>query len=317
MVSISSSNVLDRRLVERVAADLLTSPGLVEKDWHVVRAIGVLAAIDHGDAKPAFSGGTSLSKAWGLIKRFSEDIDFKVAIPPAASKSKDRTRRQEYRALIIKALQAAGFELEGEVMKADEGRFFGANFNYPTSFAPARGLRPHLKVEMSMQAPALEPVMRPVRSLIAELQRQAPEVASFACVDVVETAADKLSALAWRVCTRHRGGEKDDPTIIRHLHDLGALEAHVAATPAFIDLVRRATAYDIGRGGGTAPAQASDRFAMMLDLLASQPFWAAEYEQFVSQVSFARAEETIDFAHALDAARRLVARVGDDEEEQP
>jgi hypothetical protein len=52
--------VLDRRLVEQAAAALNTGPGLVEKDWHVVRALGVLAALDHGDVKPAFSGGTSL-----------------------------------------------------------------------------------------------------------------------------------------------------------------------------------------------------------------------------------------------------------------
>jgi hypothetical protein len=36
----SSLNVLDQRLVERVAADLLTSPGLIEKDGHVTRALG-------------------------------------------------------------------------------------------------------------------------------------------------------------------------------------------------------------------------------------------------------------------------------------
>jgi hypothetical protein len=33
--------VPDRRLVEGIAADLGASPGLVEKDWHVVRAIAV------------------------------------------------------------------------------------------------------------------------------------------------------------------------------------------------------------------------------------------------------------------------------------
>jgi hypothetical protein len=54
--------VPDRRLVEQAAAALFTNPGLVEKDWHVVRAIGVLAALDHGAVKPAFSGGTSLFK---------------------------------------------------------------------------------------------------------------------------------------------------------------------------------------------------------------------------------------------------------------
>jgi predicted nucleotidyltransferase component of viral defense system len=70
--------VLDPRLVERVAEDLGTSPGLVEKDWHVVRALGVIAQVNAGGMMPAFSGGTSLSKGWELIKRFSEDIDFKV-----------------------------------------------------------------------------------------------------------------------------------------------------------------------------------------------------------------------------------------------
>jgi predicted nucleotidyltransferase component of viral defense system len=77
--------VPDRLLVEEVAADLGTSPGLIEKDWHVVRAIGVIAQIDHAGMAPVFSGGTSLSKGWELIKRFSEDIDFKVGEPTASS----------------------------------------------------------------------------------------------------------------------------------------------------------------------------------------------------------------------------------------
>ncbi|HWX37577.1 MAG TPA: nucleotidyl transferase AbiEii/AbiGii toxin family protein [Steroidobacteraceae bacterium] len=40
-----------------------------------VRAIGVIAQVDTSGMMPAFSGGTSLSKAWGLIKRFSEDSE--------------------------------------------------------------------------------------------------------------------------------------------------------------------------------------------------------------------------------------------------
>ena len=64
VTSILASNVLDQRLVELLAAELNTNPGLVEKDWHVVRAIGILASLDHGDVTPAFSGGTSLSKGW-------------------------------------------------------------------------------------------------------------------------------------------------------------------------------------------------------------------------------------------------------------
>jgi hypothetical protein len=52
-------NVLDRRLVEDVAGHLRSNLGLVEKDWHVTRAIGVLTSHDHDAAVPAFDGGTS------------------------------------------------------------------------------------------------------------------------------------------------------------------------------------------------------------------------------------------------------------------
>ena len=54
--------MLDRNLVEQIAADLGTRPGLIEKDWHVVRAIGVIAEVDTTGMAPAFSGGTSLAK---------------------------------------------------------------------------------------------------------------------------------------------------------------------------------------------------------------------------------------------------------------
>jgi hypothetical protein len=77
MGSLSGSSVLDPALVERIAADLRSDPSLIEKDWHVVRALGVIANVDTAGMMPAFSGGTSLSKGWELIKRFSEDIDFR------------------------------------------------------------------------------------------------------------------------------------------------------------------------------------------------------------------------------------------------
>ena len=126
----------------------------------------------------------------------------------------------------------------------------------------------------------------------------------------VETAADKLSALAWRVCARERGEANDDPTIIRHLHDLAALETHVTASSEFTRLVRQAAAADTGRRGGRAPAALAERFAIMLDRLQRETFWADEYGEFVREVSFARPEDTIDFDAALTAGRRLVARIG-------
>lgn len=47
--------VLDRRLVEDIANRLRPGgEGLIEKDWHVVRAIKALAALDHGDMRLRF-----------------------------------------------------------------------------------------------------------------------------------------------------------------------------------------------------------------------------------------------------------------------
>ena len=301
----------DRRLVEKLAEDLGTSPGLIEKDWHVVRAIGVIAGIDTAGMMPAFSGGTSLLKGWELIKRFSEDIDFKVGEPAAASASRARRERTAYRERVLEALRSAGFEPVEEPYVRDVSRFFSADLAYDAEFGAGQGLRAHIRVEMSFEAPILAPAPRSIRSLIATAQRGPPEVASFPCVDPVETAADKLSALAWRVLVRDRTRPNDDPTIIRHLHDLAALEQYAAAAPRFRELVLAAVAADQGRGGAPAIDPVS-MFAEMLRRLESDPLWSREYEDFVRSVSFTGPGEVIGFNDARVACIRLVAAVGRD-----
>jgi hypothetical protein len=272
-----------------------------------VRAIGVISQIDHAGMTPAFSGGTSLSKGWELIKRFSEDIDFKVGEPTASSASRARRERTAYRHRVLEALSSAGFELVEKPDVGNESRFFSADLAYGAEFGAGQGLRPHIRVEMTFQAPALTPVARPIRSLIAMAQRQPPEVAAFPCVDPVETAADKLSALAWRVHARDRARPDDDPTIIRHLHDLAALERHVASAPRLPMLVLAAAAADVGRGGGAEiSADPAVMFAEMLRRLETDPLWAREYEDFVRQVSFAGPGEAIHFGDAVSATSRLV-----------
>ncbi|MBV9825361.1 MAG: nucleotidyl transferase AbiEii/AbiGii toxin family protein [Alphaproteobacteria bacterium] len=305
--------MLDPRLVEQVADDLGTSPALVEKDWHVVRALGVIAPLDGGGMQIAFSGGTSLSKGWDLIKRFSEDIDFKVREPAPASRSAGRKARGVYRQQLLDALTSAGFTLERAPEIGNDNRFFAADLGYRPQHGAGEGLRPHLRIEVSFHAPALPPVDRPLQSLLAKANRQEPEVAAFPCVDIVETAADKLSALAWRVRARTRGSANDDPTIIRHLHDLAALEDAIATAPRFRELVLAAVAADAGRGGEqNPPTDPAMVFDIMLKTLANDPLWAREYEQFVAAVSFAPAEHVISFRVALDAVKRMAGAFRDD-----
>jgi hypothetical protein len=52
----------------------LPSSSAAEKDWWVVQTLAVIFSMDCANAL-IFKGGTSLSKGWNLIQRFSEDID--------------------------------------------------------------------------------------------------------------------------------------------------------------------------------------------------------------------------------------------------
>jgi len=51
------------------------TPAVVEKDFWVCWTLKYLFSIEEIKSKIVFKGGTSLSKVFGAIERFSEDID--------------------------------------------------------------------------------------------------------------------------------------------------------------------------------------------------------------------------------------------------
>ena len=62
-------------LVDRAAADMGMAPAIVEKDLWVCYTLDLLFHRFEYSGGIVFKGGTSLSKCFGLIQRFSEDID--------------------------------------------------------------------------------------------------------------------------------------------------------------------------------------------------------------------------------------------------
>jgi len=52
----------------------LPSSSAVEKDWWIVHTLSTIFSMECANAL-SFKGGTSLSKGWNIIQRFSEDID--------------------------------------------------------------------------------------------------------------------------------------------------------------------------------------------------------------------------------------------------
>lgn len=82
-------------LVQNTAADLKILPALVLKDYWVTVTLRLLATQPDFKDRIIFKGGTSLSKGWHLIDRFSEDIDILTTGPqfgPPPSSTGDRER---------------------------------------------------------------------------------------------------------------------------------------------------------------------------------------------------------------------------------
>ena len=69
-------------LIEQVAARLGILPVIVEKDFWVCWILGRIYATPAMASSVVFKGGTSLSKVFGVIERFSEDAD--LAVTPAS-----------------------------------------------------------------------------------------------------------------------------------------------------------------------------------------------------------------------------------------
>jgi hypothetical protein len=76
MDKIATGSASDRRdLFSESATQLGMSAAVVEKDFWVCWILKSLFADPQLKEKMVFKGGTSLSKVYGLIDRFSEDID--------------------------------------------------------------------------------------------------------------------------------------------------------------------------------------------------------------------------------------------------
>ena len=297
----------DPELVAAIATELGVDPSFVEKDWYAIRLVASFVGVREGGLAPVFSGGTSLSKGYGLIRRFSEDLDFKILSAEAAIA---RSTRRKYRRAVIEAIRAGDdWTLpDGRVEAAIESRFFRCHVAYPTTSAVAPALRPELQLEVTFSRPALEPEDRSLRSFVAEARREHPEVPRIGCVAPAETAADKISALTWRVLDPDT---RQDPTLMRHVHDVGVLEPHAIEHENFPELLHELLNADAARGApnpalvGRTPAE---RLAAALDVLSGREH-AVRYERFVHAMCYGKEDETPKYRDALQAIRRLGMRL--------
>ena len=302
-------------LLEEIALLKAIDPAFVEKDWWVVQIIRRIASFQHEDFEIIFAGGTCLSKAYRLLQRFSEDVDFRLLVPDSSPHRRSRTTLKRalsaYKKALVECLHTAGFPLAEQHVKArNENRFLAIDIEYESAFPQSASLRPHVLLEITAQNPQLQPHYLPVSSFVNELTNQPAEVARIGCLDPVESAADKLSALAWRVLDRVRDAQNDDPSLVRHLHDLARLQEKALAYSDFGALVEVA-GQDESRAKQVALVglPLAEKLQQMLETLQTDPHYPPEYDRFVKGVSYAPTGSTPDYAKALQSLQALVESI--------
>ncbi|MDF0750712.1 nucleotidyl transferase AbiEii/AbiGii toxin family protein [Marinobacter sp. 71-i] len=296
---------LDKDVAEYLSREEGIDPAFIEKDWHAVRVLEALSGHSHEGITTIFTGGTSLSNGHGLLKRFSEDLDFRARIEGTHSASQLKKQKSSFRKGVIGVLREIEGISFGDGDIVVDGLGFKIQLAYPKEFETPQGIRPELQIEFSYTQPRLDPKHRPIASMIARYKDD-PDETGFLCLSPVEIAADKFSSLVWRVHKRDREDEKDDPAMLRHLHDLSALKDMVEEDNAlFVATTLDSFATDQERLNRRVSMALKDAALKASTIMQSDALYREEYQQFVDAMSYAPDDERIDFAQALDNFQKL------------
>jgi hypothetical protein len=180
-------------------------------------------------------GGTSLSKGFSLIERFSEDLDLKIepgrvaGVPSVTnwkSESTSATRaREAYFAALAKNVAVSGADVLLDVDSVDRSwRTANLRVMYPQKQVDALGglLRPFVLLEVG-SARVTPFVMRELSSFVHDELLERAQLSNFdenspsgvRCVHPTVTLLEKLDALRRRV-----GNKRIDPgAFVRHFED--------------------------------------------------------------------------------------------------
>lgn len=234
---------------------------IVEKDFWVCWLLRLIFSDPELGGHLVFKGGTSLSKVFGIIQRFSEDIDLSVdpdwlgfggdlRLDTAASRSQFEKRsraledaciaavRDRFLPALERHVQAnlSGLDTSGLSFAVDEATHSPVLlFAYPRAGATG-SLRPQVKLEFGSlydQRPTGSHTIQPLAAEVFPALFQEPTCAVVA-LEAERTFWEKATLLH---AEYHRPADKPLPVgISRHYADLAALGRHTAGRRAMADL---------------------------------------------------------------------------------
>lgn len=266
-------------LLRIVASQRRLAPGLVEKDYWVTHTLWALHAAGF---EVWFKGGTSLSKGFGLIERFSEDLDLKIdpgtvtALPIVANWKSEGTKATGERRIHfekfaeILVVPGARVALDSDVV---DSTWRGANIRvtYPGRYLADLGvMTPFVRLEVG-NARVTPFVPRDMTSFVHDGLSAGGQLDTFTdnrpkavrCVHPLVTLLEKLDALHRRLPS-----DKVEPaTFVRHFEDAAHIIAAAVGLPSltgYSDVRSLASDMNGDRGGqrqiATLPASADPAF---------------------------------------------------------
>jgi hypothetical protein len=256
MDKIAAGPASDRRdLFQESASRLGMNPAIVEKDFWVCWILKLLFAEPALKNQMVFKGGTSLSKVFGLIDRFSEDIDLVLDWrllgydqegandPYQATQSKTQQSRhnQEMNAkavayirdTLLAQLNHLFAPISGTAARIDENDPHTVNVFYPAAFEAAY-IRPAVRLEIG---PLASWVPSSSHSIKAYAAQAFPGAFSNPDFDVIAIDAERTF---WEKATilhqeAHRPGAIP-ARYSRHYYDLYKLSASPIKSAALANL---------------------------------------------------------------------------------
>lgn len=153
--------------VTATAAEVDLSEQFVEKDYWITEILRTIA--DTLPDRAIFKGGTSLSKGWGLIDRFSEDIDLFVnpdVEPPLSKRGVDRALKDLSRGVTA----IGGLTLVESKTYKGFGRI--DTFRYESQYPLIAGFPPTVRLEPGVQSGRQPTEVVAISSLVGDLLRE-------------------------------------------------------------------------------------------------------------------------------------------------
>ena len=286
---------------KRIEADFGCNPILPEKEYFLMQVIKRLTEnLSFSEGRLVFGGGTSLARAYKVMKRFSEDGDFRF-VPNALLASTKQIRKKLTN--FIESLD--GFELS-EKPENDSSRIkFKLDYAKHSEFTKSSALRPYIQVEIFFSDALRYPVERKaISSLYNEYEGLEPET-ELDCVAMEETAIDKISSLLWRI------GSDDDyhPADMRHLHDLAILSDKLTIDEKFIQTLTAVHNKDM-KNRTKDSKDLRKNIEDTVAVLSNRKSYNTDYKNYVMAMSYAPDSENLSFEQALAKfdyiAKRLV-----------